>query len=67
MKEIAQDLEGIGEVQTHFMGVEDISSMLSPLQDPSWPRRITSTLGMVGRGLPYVLPRRRPRTLAAAG
>lgn len=67
MKEIAQDLEGIGEVQTHFLGVEDISSTLSPLQDPSWPRRITSTLGMVGRGLPYVLPRRRPRTLAAAG
>jgi hypothetical protein len=66
MKEIEQDLEGIGQVQTHFMGVEDIPSTLPPLQDPSWPRRITSTVGMVGRGLPHVLPRRRPRTLTAA-
>ena len=67
MREIEQDLEGIGRVQTHFMSVEDIASPLGPLQDPSWPRRITNTLGMVGRGLPHVLPRRRPRMLSAAG
>jgi hypothetical protein len=67
MREIAQDLEGIGEVRSHFVCVEDIASTLPPVPDPTWPRRITSTIGMVGRGLPHVLPRRRPRTLAATG
>jgi len=67
MQEIAQDLEGIGRVQTFFVDVEDIAAPLAPLPDPSWPRRIGGTLGMVGRGLPYVLPRRRPRSLTSAG
>jgi hypothetical protein len=67
MRTTEQDLEGIGQVQAHYVGVEDIASTLPPLADPSWPRRITSTFGMVGRGLPHVIPRRRPRTLAPAG
>jgi hypothetical protein len=67
MRETVQDLEGIGQVQTHFICVEDIASTLPPVQDPSWPQRISSTVGMVGRGLPHVVPRRRPRTLTAAG
>lgn len=67
MREIAQDLEGIGRVQTFFVDVEDIAAPLAPLPDPSWPRRIGSTLGMVGRGLPHVLPRRHPRRLTFAG
>ena len=60
-------LEGIGQVQTSYVGIETIAAPLAPLPDPSWPRRIGSTLGMVGRGLPHVLPHRRPRTLASAG
>ena len=60
-------LEGIGQVQTSYVGIENIAAPLAPLPDPSWPRRIGSTLGMVGRGLPHVLPHRRPRTLASAG
>jgi len=67
MQEIAQDLEGIGRVQTFFVDVEDIAAPLGPLPDPSWPRRIGGTLGMVGRGLPHVLSRRRPRSLTSAG
>jgi Protein of unknown function (DUF2652) len=67
MTEVAQDLEGIGQVRTHFMAVEDIASTLPPLQDPSWPRRITSTFGMVGRGLPHVVPRRRLSVPTRAG
>src|SRR5439155_5792160 len=38
MQEIAQDLEGIGRVQTFFVDVEDIAAPLGPLPDPSWPR-----------------------------
>ena len=60
MQEIAQDLEGIGRVQTFFVDIEDIAAPLPMLPDPSWPRRIAGTLGMVGRGLPHVFPRRRP-------
>jgi hypothetical protein len=67
MHEVAQDLEGIGRVQTFFVDVAEISAPLAPLPDPSWPRRIGGTLAMVGRGLPHVVPRRRPRSLASAG
>src|SRR3712207_3078157 len=55
MQEIAQDPEGIGPVRTYFMDVEDIAAPLAPLPDPSWPQRIGGTVGMVGRGLPYIL------------
>src|SRR3954453_2413713 len=64
MQEVAQDLEGIGPVHTYFTDVEDIAAPLAPLPDPSWPRRIGGTVGMVGRGLPYILPRRRPTASA---
>ena len=67
MQEIDQDLEGIGEVQTFFVDVQDIAAPLGTLPDPSWPRRIGGTLSMVGRGLPHVLPHRRPRSLSSAG
>jgi Protein of unknown function (DUF2652) len=63
MHEVAQDLEGIGAVVSYFMDVEDIAA---PLPEPSWPRRIGATLGMVGRGLPYVLRRRRPLSPVSA-
>jgi hypothetical protein len=66
MQEIAQNLEGIGPVRTYFTDVEDITAPLAPLADPSWPRRIGGTVGMVGRGLPYILRRRRPPSTASA-
>ena len=66
MQKVAQDLEGIGPVLSYFMDVEDIAAPLAPLPEPSWPRRIGATFGMVGRGLPYVLRRRRPRSPVSA-
>src|SRR3954465_14766682 len=67
MQEIAQDLEGIGRVQTYFVDIGDIAAPLAPQSDPSWSRRIGGTLGMVGRGPPHALPRRRPRSLTSGG
>jgi hypothetical protein len=64
MQELALELEGIGPVRTYFMDVGDIAAPLASLPDPSWPKRIGGTLGMVGRGLPYVV-RRRPATAPA--
>ena len=60
MQEIAQHLEGIGPVRTWFLDVEDIAAPLPAVSDPAWSRRIGGTFGMVGRGLPSVLRRRRP-------
>jgi hypothetical protein len=67
MTEVGQELEGIGPVLTHFVSVEDLAPPLEPLPDPSWARRLGGTFAMVGRGLPYVLPGRRPRPLMSAG
>lgn len=64
MQEIAQDLEGIGPVRTYFMAVDEIAAPLAPLPDPSWPQRVGGTVGMIGRGLPYILRRRRPTASA---
>ena len=64
--EVAQDLEGIGSVQTYYVDVADMAGPLPAAPDPSWLLRIGATLDMVGRGLPHVLPRRRPRSLASA-
>ena len=64
MQELALELEGIGPARTYFMDVGDIAAPLASLPDPSWPKRIGDTLGMVGRGLPYVV-RRRPATAPA--
>jgi hypothetical protein len=58
MQEIGQDLEGIGPVRTYFTDVADLPVTAGQSLDPSWPRRIGGTFGMVGRGLPYVLRRR---------
>lgn len=65
--EIAQDLEGIGRVQNFYVDVEDMPAPLAPAAEPSWLLRVGATFDMVGRGLPHVLPRRRPRSLASAG
>jgi hypothetical protein len=66
MHEVSQDLEGIGQVQTHFVDVADLAAALGPIPDPSWPRRIGGTFAMVGRGIPHLIPRRRPRMLSSA-
>jgi len=59
MQELEQELEGIGPVRTYFIDVGDIATPLAALPDPSWPQRIGGTLGMVGRGLPHIVRRRR--------
>lgn len=67
MQDLAQDFEGIGPVLTHFIDVEDLPALGEPLPDPSWPQRIGGTFAMVARGIPYVIQRRRPRSLLSAG
>jgi hypothetical protein len=64
--EVSQDLEGIGRVRTYFVDVEDLAGPLTPPPDPSVLGRVGDTVGLVGRGLPYMLRlRRRPPAASA--
>jgi hypothetical protein len=65
VREVSQDLEGIGPVRTYYIELEDLAGPLPPPPAPSFPGRLGRTVGLVGRGLPYMLGRRRPRRAAA--
>jgi hypothetical protein len=67
MQEIPLDLEGIGQVRSHYVGVGDLGAPLSDLSDPSWPRRVGATFAKVGRGIPYAIGRQRRRPVSSAG
>jgi hypothetical protein len=64
VQEVAQDLEGIGSVRTYFVAVENLAGPLPPLPDPSRLARLGKTVGLVGRGLPYMVGLRRPSRTA---
>ena len=66
VREVSQDLDGIGSVRTYFVDVEDLAGSLPPLPDPSWLGRLGQTVAVVGPGLPYMLGLRRRRRTAAA-
>jgi hypothetical protein len=63
--EVAQDLEGIGPVRSYFVELDDLAGPIGPGADPSWPRRVGASAGMLGRGLPYMLRLRRSRPTAS--
>jgi Protein of unknown function (DUF2652) len=65
--EVSHDLEGIGPVRTYFVEVENLVGTIPPPPDLSVLARVGETVGLVGRGLPYMLRlRRRAPGLAAA-
>ncbi len=64
MQDLDLDLEGIGQVRTHYV---DVGKLAVPPPRPSWPQRIGGTLTMAGRGIPYAVGRRRPPAIASAG
>jgi hypothetical protein len=57
--EVAQDIEGIGPVRAYFVEVEDLAGPVPPPPDPSPLGRVAETIGLLGRGLPYMLGLRR--------
>jgi hypothetical protein len=66
VQEVSQDLEGIGPVRTYFVAVEDLAGPLPPLPAPSRLGRLGQTVGLVGRGLPYMVGLRRSRRTRSA-
>jgi hypothetical protein len=65
--EISQELDGIGLARAYFVDIEDLEGSLAPLPDPSVFGRLGRTVGVAGRGLPYMLGLRRRRHRAPAG
>ena len=65
VQEVPHDLEGIGPVLTYVTDIEDVAGPPPPLPDPRWLGRIGRTLDVAGRGMPYMLGRRRRRRVAA--
>jgi hypothetical protein len=65
VREVSQELEGIGPASAFFVEIEDVAGVLPPSRDPSWPSRIGRTLDVAGRGLPYMLGLRRRRRVAS--
>ncbi len=65
VREVSQELEGIGTASAFFVEIEDVAGALPPPRNPSWPGRIGRTLDVAGRGLPYMVGLRRRRRVAA--
>jgi len=65
VREVSQELEGIGPSSAFFVEVEDVAGALPSPPEPSWPTRVGRTLDVAGRGLPYMLGMRRRRRVTA--
>ncbi len=66
VREVSQELEGIGPVRTYFVEVDELGGSLPPSPDPSLLGRLGRTVAVVGPGLPYMLGLRRRRRTASA-
>jgi hypothetical protein len=66
VRELEEQLEGIGSARVHFVEVEALAGPLPPPATPSLASRVAGTAGMLGRGLPYMLGLRRRRSTAPA-
>jgi hypothetical protein len=62
---VSEDVEGIGPVRAYFVDLERLAGEAPPEPDHSLLERFGSTVGLVGRGLPYALRVRRPRRTAS--
>jgi hypothetical protein len=67
VRELPQELEGLGTVVTYVAGVEDLAGSAAPLPDPGLLQRLGRTLDVAGRGMPYMLGLRRRRRPVLAG
>jgi hypothetical protein len=65
VQQVEQDLEGIGRVRTYFADIAGVAGALPPMPDPGWLVRLARTIDVAGRGIPYMLGVRRPRSVAS--
>jgi hypothetical protein len=60
-----EDLEGIGPVRTYFSEITTLAGPLPAVAPLGWMGRLSRTVDVAGRGMPYMLGLRRPRRIAA--
>ena len=65
VQQIELDMEGIGPVRTHVANIDGFAGSLPPLPKPSLLGRLTTTVSVAGRGMPYMLGLRRTRRVAS--
>jgi hypothetical protein len=59
-RESAEDLEGLGEMRTFYVDLDDIASAPPPARAPSAARKLAAWARMSLRSLPYFVGRREP-------
>jgi hypothetical protein len=58
---VDQELEGLGVVRAYYIDLDEAADATPKPQAPSMRNRLSETLGVMGRGMPYLLGfRRRP-------
>ncbi len=67
VKELPQEVEGLGTIVTYVAGVEGLAGSLAPLPEPGLLQRLGRTVDVAGRGMPYMLGLRRRRRPVLAG
>lgn len=65
LQTVEQELEGIGRVQTYFADITSVAGPPPPIPDLGWLERLSRTVDVAGRGLPYMLGLRRLRRVAS--
>jgi Protein of unknown function (DUF2652) len=62
---IEEELEGLGPTRAYFIGLEEIVGAVPPVDPVSLPSRVSETLGVLARGMPYLLGFKRTDAAAA--
>jgi hypothetical protein len=65
---VEQELEGLGKAEIYFVDMAELAADLPPPPKATGARRLATTLGVMFRGMPYLLglKKRRSATTAAA-
>jgi hypothetical protein len=59
-RESSEDLEGIGEMRTYYVDLDDIAASTPPRLAPSGPRKLAAWAKMCLRSVPYLVGAREP-------
>jgi hypothetical protein len=63
---VVEELEGVGDTRAYFIGLDEMAEPIATPAPPTLPDRIGTTLGVLGRGMPYLLRLKRGSAQAAA-
>ena len=59
---VEQELEGLGKAEIYFVDIGELAVALPPPPKATGPKRLATTLGVMLRGMPYLLGLKKPRS-----